>query len=142
MTATALDESASTADGSPASVDPARLEALRRYDVREDLIHPDLDGVVRLAAHIAGTASGALFLPERDGSSVPGRIVATHGCARQGLSRAFTEQQTTHACTDVVTADGHHVGARPGGCVATNPMSSPAPRSTSRAAGNSPTAPA
>jgi diguanylate cyclase (GGDEF)-like protein len=111
MTATALDESANTADGSPASVDPARLEALRRYDVREDLIHADLDGVVRLAAHVAGTASGALFLPERDGSSVPGRIVATHGCARQGLSRAFTEQQTTHAVTDVVTADGHLVGA-------------------------------
>ena len=33
MTATALDESANTADGSPASVDPARLEALRRYEL-------------------------------------------------------------------------------------------------------------
>ncbi len=112
MTATALDEAAKPAgEGSTATVDPARLEALHRYDVRDDLVHPDLDGIARLAAHIAGTPNAALFLPERDGGSAPGRVVATHGAARQGLSRGFTEQQPTSASADLVTADGHLVGA-------------------------------
>ena len=111
MTATALDEAAKPAEEGSSTVDPARLEALHRYDVRDDLVHPDLDGVARLAAFVAGTPSAALFLPDRDGLSAPGRVVATHGCARQGLSRAFTEQQATSAYADLVTADGHLVGA-------------------------------
>ena len=112
MTATALDEAANPADeSSPATVDPARLEALRRYEVRDDLVHPDLDAVARLAAFVAGTPSAALFLPERDGSSVPGRVVATYGCDRVSLSRARAEQHPTSAVADLMTADGHLMGA-------------------------------
>jgi diguanylate cyclase (GGDEF)-like protein len=112
MTATALDEAAHPAEeSSPATVDPARLEALRRYEVRDDLVHPDLDGVARLAAFVAGTSSAALFLPERDGRSVPGRVVATHGCDRSGLSRGAVEQHQSSASADLMTADGVLVGA-------------------------------
>lgn len=112
MTVTALDEAGQPAEeGSPATVDSARLDALRRYDVREDLIHPDLDGVARLAAFVAGTTRAALFLPEREGGPGPGRAVATHGCDRRGLLQASVEQQPGSAAADLVTADGHHVGA-------------------------------
>ena len=112
MTATALDEAANPAEGSsPTTVDPARVEALRRYDVREDLVHPDLDGVARLAAFVAGTTSAALFLPERDGGSAPGRVVASHGCDRTGLTRAAAERHPLSVTADLVTADGHLVGA-------------------------------
>ena len=112
MTATALDEAANPADeSSTASVDPARLEALGRYEVRDDLVHPDLDGVARLAAFAAGTPSAALFLPERDGRSVPGRLVASHGCDRATLTRAHAETRPVAATADLVTADGHLMGA-------------------------------
>ena len=111
MTAPALDEATPAEESSPATVDPARLEALRRYEVRDDLVHPDLDGVVRLAAYVAGTSSAALFLPERDGRSVPGRVVSTHGCDRAGLTRVAAENRRTSASTDLVTADGLLVGA-------------------------------
>jgi diguanylate cyclase (GGDEF)-like protein len=99
-----------TAADTLTAVDTARLEALRRYDVREDLVHADLDGIARLAAFVAGTESAAVFLPGRDGSSIPGRVVATHGCSRADVSRSVAEQHPLAVAADLMTADGHLVG--------------------------------
>ncbi|MDQ1643743.1 MAG: hypothetical protein QOJ90_3094 [Actinomycetota bacterium] len=110
MTATALDQAANDPTADAAFEDRARLEALRRYDVREDLVHADLDGIARLASWVIGAPSAAIFLPGRDGTAVPGRLVASHGADRATLSRLGAQRRPLSVRADLVSADGHIVG--------------------------------
>jgi len=109
MTATAIDEAANPAEDAPSNGAATQREALRRYEVRGDLVHPDLDGLARLAAYVTGTRSAALYVGSADGDAERGKVVATSGCDRRQLA-AQVDRQPVSAAADLVTADGHVVG--------------------------------